>query len=95
MDLKVLLTVVAMTLGGGYLVWSMDTNITLVDRRVEQVEKTQRKVVDWMDEGIQQKRKNQAQRDLLRTLCNSGQVKDPKLCDQVSHPPMRPPNAPN
>ncbi len=95
MDLKVILTVVVMTLSGGFFVWSMENEITLVDHRVEAVEKTQRKVIDWMDEGIQKQRKAQAQRDLLRNLCASGQVTDPKLCDQVNAPPMRPPNAPN
>jgi hypothetical protein len=92
MDLKVVLTVVAMTLTGGYFVWGMETEITLVDARVEQVEKTQRKVIDWMDEGIQAKRKGNAQRELLRQLCATGQVTDPKLCAQVAAPPTRLPD---
>ena len=44
-----------------------------------------------MDQGLQQRRKNEAQRDLLRNLCASGQLKDPKLCAQVNSPPLRPP----
>ncbi len=92
MDLKVILTIVAMSLTGGYFVWGMDNDISLVDHRLEQVENTQRKVIDWMDEGIQAKRKGAAQRELLRNLCATGQVTDPKLCAQVAAPPTRLPD---
>ena len=92
MDIKVILTVVAMTLTGGYFVWGMDNEITLVDHRLEQVETTQRKVIDWMDDGIRTRRKGEAQRELLRNLCATGQVTDPKLCAQVAAPPTRLPD---
>jgi len=89
MDIKILLTVIAMTLTGGFFVWGMDASIQKVDHRLEQVEKTQRKVVDWMDEGVQKRNKNTAQRELLRQLCATGQVTDKALCDQVMAPPTR------
>ena len=74
MDLKVILTVVAMSLTGGYFVWGMDANIAKVDHRLEQVEQTQQKVVDWLDEEVQRKRAIASQQRLLRYLCKSGKL---------------------
>lgn len=90
MDLKIILTIVAMTLTGGYFVWEMGDSIVEVDSRLEEVEKTQRKVVDWLDMQIQRQRSAEAQRELLKRLCAEGRLPvDGPECKAVQHPPMR------
>ena len=72
--ISVALTVAIMTLSGAYFVWGIDADVKMVDHRLEEVERTQQKVVDWLDVEIQKRRSIDSQQRLLRYLCQTGKL---------------------